>query len=272
MRFHRYNPRTHEHEVREITAQELRLAHLRKRLRSWTMAVWDISRATRVRFVFVRTSYRPGVDWMPEHISDCLRRLAVICGPKLLAYAWVAELQARGAVHYHICLVLAAGTYVPMFDQVDEKLGMKIPLWPHGSSHMDFDRHPSHRYLMKYGEKSEQKRDEFPKGLRLHATVIRTSGRELIPPRSFLFWKLSAAVAVVQHTILSIINDFPASPEWFLGWRWHVLPGGDWAIYRKDRLWQVVHSEWWCEDYPPRKPKEKKVPWQNLSRPKPAIS
>ena len=45
-------------------------------------------------------------QWRPEHISrylDALRRWHYNrTGSKTVRYAWVAELQARGVIHYHV--------------------------------------------------------------------------------------------------------------------------------------------------------------------------
>lgn len=95
----------------------------------------------------------------------------------LFRYLWVAELQERGALHYHILIWFPRRYYVPKFD--------KAGLWPHGITHRAVARSPV-QYLTKYASKLQSKCGEhaFPKGFRMH-------GFGGLPPAaaSFRRWK-----------------------------------------------------------------------------------
>ena len=73
-------------------------------------------------------------------------------------YVWVAELQQRGALHYHILVWLPFGLTLPKPD--------KQGWWPHGSTRIEWARHPI-GYLVKYASKFDIKCG-LPKGARLH--------------------------------------------------------------------------------------------------------
>jgi hypothetical protein len=77
-----------------------------------------------------------------------------------LRYVWVAELQQRGALHYHALLWLPRGLSLPK----PEKKGW----WPHGSTRIEWARKPA-GYLVKYASKLDSKVGlGFPPGARLH--------------------------------------------------------------------------------------------------------
>jgi len=95
----------------------------------------------------IRLSYKPGVSWQPNHVRDYLQELRKMSGSGLVAYAWVAELQKRGVVHYHIFMVVLRGTNVPTPD--------KSGMWPHGSTKIETGKSPY--YLVTYLGKEYQK-------------------------------------------------------------------------------------------------------------------
>jgi hypothetical protein len=93
-------------------------------------------------------------------MKEVKRRL----GDSILAWAWVAEIQRRGAVHYHVLFVLPQGARFPAPD--------KSGLWRHGSTSVVKAR--SHHYLVRYIGKAHQKDlSRYPKGCRLYAASIR---------------------------------------------------------------------------------------------------
>lgn len=113
----------------------------------------------RPRTAMLTLTYRWTFGWRPRHINEmlahCRKWLARRGWP--LRYVWVAELQARGAVHYHIVIWLPRGLTLPKPD--------KQGWWPHGSTRIEWARKPV-GYLTKYATKGFD--TEFPKGLRLH--------------------------------------------------------------------------------------------------------
>lgn len=112
------------------------------------------------RMLFLTLTYEVVEDWHAMHIAQVLRHcrqwLKREHGAKL-RYVWVAELQKRGAVHYHVVLYVPHGVRVPHFDECG--------WWPHGSSNLQVAR-DSVAYLMKYLSKGTDV--DFPKGLRSH--------------------------------------------------------------------------------------------------------
>jgi hypothetical protein len=73
-------------------------------------------------------------------------------------YVWVAELQKRGAIHYHLAIWLPLRLQLPKFD--------KRGWWPHGMTQTVIGRAPI-GYLMKYLSKTGPLQ-AFPKGARIH--------------------------------------------------------------------------------------------------------
>lgn len=91
----------------------------------------------------VTLTYRPGVDWKPSHVRAALTHYREWCRRRRVPcrYVWVAELQKRGAVHYHIACWLPEGMRPPKFDVQG--------WWPHGSTNRVVAR-KAVPYLMKY--------------------------------------------------------------------------------------------------------------------------
>lgn len=97
----------------------------------------------------VTLTYRPGAQWMPDQITRALRGFHMWCKRRAVPcrYVWVAELQKRGAVHYHVAVWLPEGMRPPKFDTAFTKDGRC--LWPHGSTNRVVAR-KAVPYLMKY--------------------------------------------------------------------------------------------------------------------------
>lgn len=115
---------------------------------------------------FVTLTYRGVDDWRPDHISAAVQRFRNWCRSKRVPcrYTWVAELQQRGAVHYHMLCWLPDGVRMPQWDRVRSKGGTAF--WPHGWSNTQVAV-SGIGYLMKYLSKLGEL-TRFPKGLRLY--------------------------------------------------------------------------------------------------------
>lgn len=108
----------------------------------------------------VTLTYRGVDDWRKNHIKDYLQRVRVYMKRRGLDfhYVWVAELQKRGAVHYHVIVWLPRGFRLPYAD--------KRGWWPHGFT----EQKPARKgvgYLMKYTSKGLSGM-KFPKGIRIY--------------------------------------------------------------------------------------------------------
>jgi hypothetical protein len=113
---------------------------------------------------FVTLTYRGVSDWRAHHIAAALRRYRRWCrrGGVECRYVWVAELQNRGAVHYHLLAWLPPGSNMPHWDGVRPRGAW----WPHGMTNTQ-PAVAGVGYLMKYLSKLGEFH-RFPKGLRLY--------------------------------------------------------------------------------------------------------
>lgn len=114
----------------------------------------------RGRWAFVTLTYRGVDDWGPRHIASFLDHVRKWAGRKGFhcRYVWVAELQKRGAMHYHALIWLPRGISLPKPD--------KQGWWPHGMTKVEWARNPV-GYMAKYASKGDGP-CKFPKGARLH--------------------------------------------------------------------------------------------------------
>lgn len=111
----------------------------------------------------VTLTYREVDGWHAQHVKrflDHVRKWMHRRHGGALRYTWVAELQQRGAVHYHVLVWLPRGLTMPMPD--------KQGWWTHGVTRVEWARNPV-GYMVKYATKF-QGRTDFPKGLRLHGS------------------------------------------------------------------------------------------------------
>lgn len=118
---------------------------------------------------FVTLTYKGVADWRPVHVSAAVKGFRNWCRSNAVdcRYTWVAELQRRGAVHYHLLAWLPAGLQMPHWDKKTKKHGgMRASFWPHGMTETDRAR-SGVGYLMKYLSKLGEL-TRFPKGLRLY--------------------------------------------------------------------------------------------------------
>lgn len=153
-------------------------------------------------------------NWRPEHISrylDALRRWHYArTGSRTTRYAWVAELQERGVIHYHVIVWLSAGLVPPKPDtpwrRTDKRGNVthEPPMWPHGMSNRQCSTAPV-AYLMKYASKIESKNvGTFPHGARIHgAGGLDSTGRCI---RRWVLWP-----AYVQGNA-AVMDPFKPAP------------------------------------------------------------
>ena len=183
-------------EVFEVSNAKSRISRLRRRVFSWAGVVRPVTGAT-TRMVMITLTYRKSWLWMPNHIRKFMLKVRKHLGGNLHAYAWVAELQERGAVHYHVILIVNRGTAIPMPD--------KTGWWTYGSTKIQSANSPY--YIAKYTGKEYQKEGPFPKGLRMFAVWISDS---LVDDPARWEFKLSAV------------------PSWFREVIRQLQPGGKW--------------------------------------------
>jgi hypothetical protein len=115
----------------------------------------------RLARAFLTFTYRPGVEWQPRHLTECLKRVRhwVERRGVRFRYLWVAEQHRSGRVHYHAIVWLPRGLTMPKPD--------KQGWWPHGFTNVQWAR-KGIGYLVKYATKTATSPIPFPKGCRLH--------------------------------------------------------------------------------------------------------
>lgn len=138
-------------EVLIIDNHKVRLSRMRKKVGAWSKANNDGQ-----RIWMVTLTYKDVDGWRPNHIREYMKKVREKYGKKLKGYAWVSEIQKRGAVHYHVLLKMDCKPAMP------DKSGM----WVHGMSRVELAR--TSYYLMAYTGKEYQKEfGKYPKGCRL---------------------------------------------------------------------------------------------------------
>jgi len=130
---------------------------------------------------FVTLTYKGVRDWSAQHIAKAILGFRNWCNARgyPCRYTWVAELQSRGAVHYHMLAWLPVGVRMPMWDKPTRTpvRGKTVaPWWPYGMTNTQKAK-AGVGYLMKYLSKLGEL-TIFPKGLRLYGIGgLTTEGR-----------------------------------------------------------------------------------------------
>jgi hypothetical protein len=162
--------------------------------------------------VMVTLTYRgTNADWQPGHIRDFLKIVRKHLARRGLdcRYVWVAELQKRGVIHYHVVLWLPPGVHLPMPDQCG--------WWPHGFSRIEVAR-KAVPYLMHYLKKcNDALRGSLPEGARCHGRG--GLGEQF---REVLRWLALPAFIKARASV---------SERWrrAVGGGWHAPDGTHWA-------------------------------------------
>lgn len=207
----------------ELDARALRLKSMRRGV--LTAARLHVESVPKWRGAMVTLTYRPGLEWRSSDVRGYLERCRkfVQSHKHTFRYTWVAELQARGAVHYHVLVWLPQGLVLPKADVSG--------WWPHGMSRMEWSRAPI-RYLMKYGTKLSSKGGTLPRGLRLHGAgglsradrgvrrwwVAPSWVRQRFPGEQ-LVRRVGSAAGAACGWLAEGTGEFCASPWLFLGLR-----------------------------------------------------
>lgn len=162
---------------------------------------------------FVTLTYARQGGWSARHVTqfnkrmrDHLRRRGVAC-----PYVWCAELQKRGAVHFHQLVFLPTGMMLPKPD--------RIGWWEHGMSKIERARNAV-GYVAKYAGKVVEV-GEFPRGLRLTGAGGLTDHSR-------------------EHARYCRLPTYVRN-AWPMGTRIERLPGGGWVNLDTG---EVVVSDW----------------------------
>ena len=180
----------------EIDPKQARVTRLRKGLGIAAKQLHNQGQRNQQIWMQTLTYAGDNRAWRPEHISrylDALRRWHYArTGSKKVRYAWAAELQQRGVIHYHVIVWLNGALTPPKPDtpwrRTDKRGNVfhEPPMWAHGMSNRMRSTAPV-AYLMKYASKIESKNvGSFPHGARIHgAGGLDESGRCI---RRWVLW------------------------------------------------------------------------------------
>lgn len=148
---------------------------------SMRLSEYGLARSGGFRFArkFVTLTYRGSDEWSPSHIRDYLKCVREWARRKRIRvpYVWVAELQGRGVIHYHVCHWVPLSVKLPFPDQRG--------WWQHGMSNLKPVTGGASglmAYLGKYMSKLDSSSVlKFPKGARLfgHGGLSPDSRREI---------------------------------------------------------------------------------------------
>lgn len=137
----------------------------------------------------ITLTYRDGVEWKPEHVSDFLRVMQMWARRQIgspLPYVWVMELTKRGRPHFHILVWCPSRLQIPKPD--------KRGWWKHGSrsagSRVELVTKSAVGYVAKYASKGTDEMSRFPKGAR----VFGTGGLLKSERRVIAWWNLPKAL------------------------------------------------------------------------------
>ncbi len=152
----------------EVDKQARRLAMLRMNVGfgARAHAVSEKGHRTDVAWMVTLTYRGDNSDWAARHLSDALHGFRLWCGRRRITvrYVWVAELQKRGVIHYHLAIWLPRGIRMPKWDV--RLRSSKSPWWPHGMANRILAKHAT-AYLMKYLSKGSDY-GQLPRGARAY--------------------------------------------------------------------------------------------------------
>lgn len=183
---------------------------------------------------FVTLTYRGVDDWRADHMSQAVQAYREWCRRRRVPcrYTWVAELQQRGAVHYHLLAWLPVGVRMPMWDRATacartsrNPRGRVAPFWPYGMTERAEAR-AGVGYLMKYLSKLGEFH-RFPKGLRLYGIGgLQAEGRAVrswinLPQWCKALHGVGEVMRAAGRLVVRATGEVLASP-----YRVRLVPGG----------------------------------------------
>lgn len=197
-----------------VSNRAARLARCERRITEWDYVMDPFIKSSAYATKMITLTYANADDWRPNDRRDFILRLRAYTKESIAGYAVVAELQDRGAVHYHLMIVVKRGVYIPFMD--------KEGLWLKGSTSIGSKRSP--RYLISYVKKERQKGGEYPKGCRIVEIWVNPAYVGLLER-----WRLHLAGCPkwVSKLCEFEIMDWPrraAGGGWFIGVRRHWSP------------------------------------------------
>ena len=179
---------------------------------------------------FVTLTYVGVNEWSPEHLTratDAYRRHCKRFSVPA-RYLWAAELQKRGAVHYHLVAWLPRGVPMPKWDKSHTApSGREVSaFWSHGMTNTQKVKKSAVSYVMKYISKTNEFY-VFPDGLRLFGV-----GGLDHQSRAVRTWSNLPEWAKCEHGVGELMRCGSALVVADTGevvepvWRCHLIPSG----------------------------------------------
>lgn len=143
---------------------ERRIARLRKAVPSAANQIaLSTANGYRHSVAMVTLTYRPGVEWAPDHVNDFQEAIRQFLKRQGIEYraVWVLELTKKGQPHYHVLIWLPRALLKARKLPKPDDRGW----WPHGSTRIEWARNAV-GYLVKYTSKATHL-DKPPFGARL---------------------------------------------------------------------------------------------------------
>lgn len=198
------------------------------------------------RKTFITLTYRNRGEWERCHISRFVRLMRQWFQRRDHAcrFVWVAELQKRGALHYHLVVWVPRRLRLPRPDACG--------WWPHGSSKIETARNPI-GYMVKYATKTTPDAlKRLPKGVRLHGNGghdvrARVQLRERLMPGWVQVWhdqrRIDHYVAEQEE------REQPLPPEDSDAWWSHRIAYEE-RRDAEERQWLAYRDRWEAKGLP----------------------
>lgn len=177
---------------------------------------------------FLGFTYAPGNQYNPRDIPDFLVHVRRWCKARGIdcRYLWVAEMQKRGVIHYHMIIFHPKRFNFPKPD--------KCGWWPHGSTSRSTGIKRAVGYMAKYLSKGDVA--NFPKGARTYGS----GGLKGTAQLEMRWWKLPTWVREIvtpddrAKRVLGGFVNRSTSEVMLTPWR-VLFRGGMIYIQRKDK-------------------------------------
>lgn len=204
----------------QIDAHARRCKHMRSHIEhSMRTSEAQLARSGGFRWkrLFLTLTYAEAGGWASKDVSAYLATVREWCRRRRFKarYVWVAELQKRGAVHYHVCLWIPRRYRLPFADASG--------WWPHGVSNVSEVKSGCvglMAYLRKYMSKMGPEQSvALPKGARMFGSGgLDQEQRREIRYRCAPYWVRDAlgTYADIRRTVGGwmdrLTGEFIASP------------------------------------------------------------
>ena len=164
---------TQSESVFVVDADEARLRRMKRRIcKAAETHEAAMRQNTGYAPAMVTLTYERAGEWHPRHLSNALKHVRQWLKRRGhgMRYVWCAELQERGAIHYHVIVWFPCKTWGQGVRTVDDTPPFwdAQGWWPHGSTQSAWADNPI-GYIASYVSKINGK-DRLPCGARMHGS------------------------------------------------------------------------------------------------------